>query len=71
MNEMTPTERAAVVAIWLTRGETLTPADVARLTKCELRSGYRVLERLSRVLPLVEAEGRWSLLRDNLFFETD
>ncbi len=57
--DVTPSERSALVAVALQRGEVLTPDDVARLTECERDSGYRVLRRLSRVLPIYEEGGRW------------
>lgn len=56
---VSPSERSALVAVALVRGEVLTPDDVARLTECERDSGYRVLRRLSRVLPIYEDGGRW------------
>ena len=62
MNDVTPSERAAIVTLAMAQGRTLTPADVARMTECELRAGYKVLARLSRVLPLYEDAGRWGLM---------
>lgn len=69
--DISPSERTAIVTLALARGCELTPADVAELTDCELRSGYRVLERLSRIIPLREDGGRWSLFIDDLSLHID
>lgn len=68
--DVTPTERAAIVTRELMQGKVLTPADVAELTECTLRGGYYVLERLSRVLPIYEEQGRWSMV-DSLNFNIE
>ena len=60
--DVTPSERVAIVTRELMRGRALTKHDVAKLTECEPDSGYRVLSRLARVLPLHEEDGRWSLV---------
>lgn len=60
--DVTPTERAAIVTRELMRGRALTKHDVAELTECEPDSGYRVLRRLARVLPLYEENERWALV---------
>ena len=68
--DVTPTERAAIVTRELMSGRALTPHDVAKETECTLRGGYYVLERLSRVLPICEDEGRWALIESvNLHIE--
>lgn len=67
--DVTPTERAAIVTRELMSGKALTKNDVAELTECEPDSAYRVLCRLSRVLPLCEDGGRWSLLEMGLEIE--
>lgn len=59
---MTPTERVAIVVRELAGGQPMTPRQVADATACDLRTAYRVLERISRVLPLYEDAGRWALL---------
>lgn len=69
MDFVSPTERAAIVTRELMSGKELTKYDVAELTECEPDSGYRVLCRLARVLPLCEDEGRWSLMDINLHIE--
>ncbi len=60
--DMTPTERVAIVVRDLAGGQQVTPRHVAELTACDLRTAYRVLERISRVLPLYEDAGQWALL---------
>jgi len=63
---VTPSERVAIVTLELAQGKELDPEQVAKMTECDLSTAYRVLDRISRVIPLYEDEGRWSLLRDNL-----
>lgn len=63
---VTPSERVAIVTYELARGKELEPVQIADMTECDLSTAYRVLERISRVIPLCEDEGRWSLLRENL-----
>jgi hypothetical protein len=57
--DVTPSERSALVAVALRDGQSVTPDDVARLTECRRDSGYRVLRRLERVLPIFETGGAW------------
>ena len=60
--DVTPTERVAIVVRDLAHGQQLTPRQVSELTACDLRTAYRVLERISRVLPLYEDAGQWALM---------
>lgn len=60
--DVSPTERAAIVTRELMQGKSMTKYDVAELTECEPDSGYRVLSRLARVLPIYEEDGRWALV---------
>lgn len=66
--EVTPTERSAIVTLALAKGRELGPEDVAEMTECDLSTAYRVLERISRVIPIArdEGRGRWSLLPESL-----
>lgn len=64
--DVTPTERAAIVTRELMRGGAFTEYDVAEMTECDRSTGLRLLQRLSRVLPLYEDDGRWRLLDLNL-----
>lgn len=61
--EVTPTERAAIITLALAEGKELEPEQIADMTECDLSTAYKVLKRISRVIPLAEFEGRWSLLR--------
>lgn len=63
LTEVTPTERAAIVTLALAEGQELEPEQVADMTECDLSTAYKVLKRISRVIPLAEYEGRWSLVR--------
>lgn len=65
---VTPSERVAIVTLALAQGKELEPGQIAEMTECDLSTAYRVLERISRVIPLYgdEATGRWSMVRDNL-----
>jgi len=67
---VTPSERVAIVTLALAQGKELEPEQVAEMTECDLSTAYRVLQRISRVIPLYgdEATGRWSLVRDSLNF---
>ena len=62
MTDVTPTERVAIVVRDLAHGQQLTPRQVADMTACNLGTAYRVLERISRVLPVYEDGGRWAWL---------
>lgn len=60
--DVTPTERAAIVTRELMMGRALTEYEVAEMTECDRSTGLRLLQRLSRVLPLYEDdEERWRL----------
>ncbi|MDI9549467.1 MAG: hypothetical protein QM346_17885 [Chloroflexota bacterium] len=61
-SDITPTERAVKVTLALASGETLTQHDVARLTDCQPDSGYRILRRLSRIIPIYEDDDGWRWL---------
>ena len=61
--DVSPSERVAIVTLRLASGESLEPEQVADMTECDLSTAYRVLKRISRVIPLAEYGGRWSLVR--------
>lgn len=63
---VTPSERVAVVTLALAEGQSLEPEQVAEMTECDLSTAYKVLKRISRVIPLYEDAGRWALLRESL-----
>jgi hypothetical protein len=69
--DLTPTEKGAVVTREFMRGAVLTPRDVAELTECSVGHSYKILNQLSRVLPLYEDEGRWVLLSDYVSLNID
>lgn len=65
--DVTPTERAAIVTRELMLGKTVNEYDVAEMTECDRSTGLRLLQRLSRVLPLYEEdEGGWRMTDLNL-----
>jgi hypothetical protein len=66
LNDVSPSERVAIVTLELARGRELEPGQVADMTDCDLSTAYRVLERISRVIPLCEDGGRWSLLSGSI-----
>jgi hypothetical protein len=47
-----PTERAALIAWWLSKGEQLTTRQVAERLGLTLVAAWYMLQRLSRVLPI-------------------
>lgn len=57
--DLTPQERAAIIAWYLARGQELTVADVARLTGLGRRGARKLVIRLSRVIPIHKAAKRW------------
>lgn len=59
MDEMTPIERAAMVADALARGEALTSRRVAEMTDCQQDTARRLLVKLCRVLPITEDSGQF------------
>ncbi|MCU0503514.1 MAG: hypothetical protein MUC51_17480 [Anaerolineae bacterium] len=62
----TATERAALVTWWLAGGLMLSTADAGLLLGLTHDSAYRLLCRLSRVLPIYQdGNGYWMVLRSN------
>lgn len=62
MTDVTPTERVAIVVRELAAGQPLTTRQVAEATACDMSTAWRVLDRISRVLPVHEDDGCWMLL---------
>lgn len=58
----TVTERVAVVVHRLTLGQTMTIGDVMTATNLTRSAAYNLMNRVSRVTPLVLDAGRWQLL---------
>ncbi|MCS7260606.1 MAG: hypothetical protein NZ765_07480 [Anaerolineae bacterium] len=61
--ECTPSERAARLAYLLALGRRMTTAEVAEALGCSERQARKLLNGLSRVLPLTCIKGHWQLLR--------
>lgn len=55
------TERVAKVAWRLSTGGALTTAEAAQLAGITARGAWRMLDKLSRVLPIVQVDGVWRL----------
>lgn len=62
----TATERAALVTWWLAGGLMLSSADAGLLLGLTQDGAYRLLCRLSRVLPIYQdGNGYWTVLRSH------
>lgn len=59
----TVTERVTVVVHGLTLGKSMTIGDVMALTGLTRSGAYTLMNRVSRVAPLVLDAGRWQLLQ--------
>lgn len=60
--EFIPTERIAITVFILCQGGTVTPSYVAEITGIHPNGAWRMLSKLSRVIPLTEENGRWWLI---------
>jgi hypothetical protein len=58
--ELTPQERAALIAWHLAHGEAMTTRQVAELTGLEVISAYQMMDRLAGVLPIRREGGTWA-----------
>jgi hypothetical protein len=56
------TERIALVTAYLYEGGTVTPAFVADRIGITENGAWRMLSKLSRVLPITEEDGQWWLI---------
>jgi len=65
--DLTPQERAALIAWRLARGEELTTRDVADCTGLTVRRARMLLNEISRVVPIHRVIGYWqnALLSEN------
>lgn len=63
-DELTPSERAAVLARLLTLGWKPTTAEVALRFGIPRQSASRLLAQLSRVMPLAQMGRRWVMYMD-------
>lgn len=59
---MTSTERVALIVYLLSQGAEMTSQEVARRTGLTTGSGLRLLQRVSRVIPLCETDGVWQMM---------
>ena len=58
----TITERAALVTWHLVHGESMQTKDVAELTGLSINGAYRLMIRLSRVIPIYQdQDDRWQV----------
>lgn len=60
--ELIVTERIAITVYALCQGGTVTPHYVAETVGITPNGAWRMLSKLSRVLPLTEENGRWWLI---------
>ena len=65
LQEATPTERAATLTYALACGRALTTQEVAALCDLTDSGARRLVYRVSRVLPVARADGRWFMISDN------
>lgn len=63
LESMTPSERAAHITMRLLTGERLTATQVGREYGTSRQTAYRVLGRVSRVVPIYSASGYWQRCR--------
>lgn len=62
MNPETPSERVALVVWWLVHGEGLTTKQVAKITGLTMGTAWRLMARISRVLPIYQDDNYvWQL----------
>lgn len=62
--DLTPSERAALLTMWLVLGWQPTTAEVACRLGITHGAAYRTLSSLSRVIPLAEVKQRWMWVGD-------
>jgi hypothetical protein len=63
--DVSPTERSAALAYQLAHGRAVTPAYVANHYHMTPSGARRLLERMGRVLPIVEEGGVWRIMPTN------
>lgn len=62
--EYTPSERAAILSVWLVLGWQPTTEEVACRLGITRGAAWRTLSSLSRVIALVEVKQRWMWVGD-------
>ena len=63
MSDQTPEERAALVTWYLSHGDAFRTSEVCRMTGLTRQGAYRLLCKLSRVIPVYQDEsGVWQVL---------
>lgn len=60
--ELTVTERVGVVVTLLNHGHSFTTFEVAKIAGLSYSGAWRMMDRLSRKLPLVLVNARWRML---------
>ena len=58
-----PTERVAVTVWLLSQGWQLSTKDIASLVGITSQGAYQMMDRVSRVVPVVLDAGKWRLMR--------
>ena len=56
------TERVAILVFTLARGGKVTTGEIAERLEITQNGAWRMLDRMSRVLPIAQERGRWFLL---------
>lgn len=64
--ELLKTEGIGMVAYHLCQGGTVTPRSVAAMVGIRPNGGYKMLCRISRVLPVVNDESGWYLVHNDI-----
>lgn len=64
MGEMVTTERAGVVVWLLSRGYKFTTLEVAKIVGLTPGGAWRLMERLSRRVPIYQEHARWRMVED-------
>ncbi len=59
--EMTAQQRAARITWWLAHGESITTADVARLSGLSWDGAYKMMCNLSGAIPIYCDKGTWQV----------
>lgn len=61
MTPTTATERAGTVGIALGRGQSLTTVEIMHMTGLTHSGAWRLMDRLSRNVPLILYNGKWQI----------
>ena len=60
-SDMLPTERIGRATWLLAQGRAMTPGELAQAVEISPHGAYKMLVRLSRVLPLIDDGGVWRI----------